>query len=188
MSAIILGGNVTVANDATTGAATPSAAPAGSFAHIPPCAAPGDVGCVVAYSSFGEVPPQNSIFGRVAPNDASKVHVLCTNPAALGGGTGKLQPYLPSKAGGLAGLKDQPAVSTPWVTYPDLFEAECKSQDGANWLQVDDVRKPGDTRPHATDSLGPAWGYHLLDVNIALGNLVTLVRQQSQAWTKEHGR
>ena len=43
-----------------------------------------------------------------------------------------------------------------------------------------------DTRPKATEPLGPAWGYHLLDVNIALGNLVDLVRQQSQAWTAKH--
>ena len=39
---------------------------------------------------------------------------------------------------------------------------------------------PGDTRPRVLPkSLGPAWGLHLVDVNVALGNLVDLVRTQS---------
>jgi hypothetical protein len=34
-----------------------------------------------------------------------------------------------------------------------------------------------------TQTLGPAWGLHLADVSIALGNLVDLVRQQGEAFT-----
>ena len=37
-----------------------------------------------------------------------------------------------------------------------------------------------DPSPDAT------WGVHLVDVNIALGNLVTIVGAQSAAWAAEH--
>ena len=34
-------------------------------------------------------------------------------------------------------------------------------------------------RPALADALGPAWGLHLLDVTLALGDMVEMVRQQS---------
>jgi hypothetical protein len=36
-------------------------------------------------------------------------------------------------------------------------------------------------------SIGPAWGLHLFDVNIALGNLVSLVGTESAAYVPSHG-
>jgi len=47
---------------------------------------------------------------------------------------------------------------------------------------VQDVARPGDKRPLVTDSLGPTWGLHLVDVNIALGNLVTDLQQQAKKY------
>ena len=41
---------------------------------------------------------------------------------------------------------------------------------GATWLQID--ARPGDRRPVVAPTLGPTWGLHLDDVNLALGNLV----------------
>jgi hypothetical protein len=41
---------------------------------------------------------------------------------------------------------------------------------------------PGDRRPTVTASLGPAWGYHLEDVNLALGNLVSDVAVEEGAY------
>lgn len=38
--------------------------------------------------------------------------------------------------------------------------------------QVACVKGPGDSRPVVSDTLGPAWGFHGADVNLALGNLV----------------
>jgi hypothetical protein len=35
-----------------------------------------------------------------------------------------------------------------------------------------------------TAALGPAWGLHQLEVNLALGDLVELVRQQSSRWPR----
>jgi hypothetical protein len=69
------------------------------------------------------------------------------------------------------------------VASPGLYTGHCESADGANWLQVDTIVVPGDQRPLVSQTLGPTWGLHLVDVNIALGNLVDLVRQQGAAFT-----
>jgi hypothetical protein len=38
------------------------------------------------------------------------------------------------------------------------------------------------------DALGPRWGLHLVDVNIALGNLVGLARDEAAAYGKAVSR
>src|SRR4051812_12727856 len=82
VSAILLGGNVTVAAGKNVG---------GSFRHVPACRSKRQTGCVIAFSTFGETPPPDAIFGR--PGGAlsgggptADRDVLCTNPAALHGG------------------------------------------------------------------------------------------------------
>jgi hypothetical protein len=144
----------------------------GSFEHVPACRSFTQTGCVVAYSSFDRMPPADSRFGRIFGNTGMRY--LCVNPAAPGGGVATLQPFFLST----------PAqqLSTPWVTYPGLYRAHCTFSGGASWLQVDPVDVGG--RPVAGDPLGPRWGLHLVDVNIALGNLVELVRRESAAWLR----
>ena len=34
-----------------------------------------------------------------------------------------------------------------------------------------------------TQTLGPRWGLHLVDINIALGNLVAVVGEEADAYT-----
>jgi hypothetical protein len=167
VSALLIGGHVTVAKGSNVG---------GSFLHVPICRTEVRSGCVIAYSSFDTEPPPNSFFGRVADpfgggGDPDKLRIACTNPAALSGGVGALQPYFTTSA------------PTPWVHYPGLYRARCMQKDGANWLQVDTTGVPGDTRPVVGPSpfLGPGWGLHLYDVGLPLGNLVKLVREQRDA-------
>jgi len=187
VSALLLGGNVTVPSGQDVG---------GDFQHVPACRSVAQTGCVVAYSSFGDPPPPDSLFGRVntsiavqsglEPRAAADLQVLCTNPAALAGGSGPLQPYFLTRS-----LSGQPATSaygagttstaTPWVTYPDLYRGECESANGASWLQVTAGAAPQDGRPVVQQVLGPRWGLHLVDVNITLGNLVQLVRDEVRA-------
>lgn len=172
VSAILAGGNVTVASGRDVG---------GDFQHIPACHAANQTACVVAYSSFLQPPPADSLFGRVgqgvsdlAPHRTPTAgqSVLCVDPAAISGGTGALQPYFPTR----------PNAATPWVSYPGLYTASCQQSGGATWLQVNDVGGTADHRPRVTQSLGPTWGLHLVDVNLALGNLVNLVRHQTAAY------
>jgi hypothetical protein len=170
VSAMLMGGNVTVPVGRTVG---------GSFRHIPACRSATETGCVVAYSSFDQPPPANSLFGipgqgvsALSGQTASAgLQVLCVNPAAPAGGSADLEPYFPSTAG-----------AEPWVSYPDLYRAQCMSENGATWLQVTTIVTPGDTRPVETQVLGPTWGLHLVDVNIALGDLVSLAGSESAAY------
>jgi hypothetical protein len=113
------------------------------------------------------------------------MQVLCVNPASPSGGTANLDPYFPSTSTtlGISGTAiGAPHVSTPWLTEPDLYSGQCEYKDGASWLQVSAPVTPGDKRSIVTQSIGPTWGLHLVDVNIALGNLVDLVRQEATAF------
>jgi hypothetical protein len=75
-------------------------------------------------------------------------------------------------------------VGTPWVTFPNFYTATCESQGGATWLQVSSTRSAGDPRPTVTPVLGPDWGFHVDDVNLALGNLVLDVALQEKAFKR----
>ena len=182
-----MGGNVTVPVGQSVG---------GDFKNIPACQSTEQTSCVVAYSSFDAAPPINSLFGRVGTSLSAQsglgttptgnLQVLCTNPASLEGGTGTLSPYFVTKPfPGVTSTFTTPTtahLSTPWVSYPDHYTATCETSGGASWLQVTSVTNPGDHRPVVHQVLGPRWGLHLVDINIALGNLVDLVDDQPKAY------
>src|SRR3954468_2898507 len=68
VSAIIPGANATVAD----------------FKHVPPCAKATQTGCVIAYSTFNETPPDNSRFGRTDTDPVGNTLGLPAGPG-LGG-------------------------------------------------------------------------------------------------------
>jgi len=181
VSIILAGGNVTVPEGRSVGA---------TFDHLPLCRSTSTPGCVIAYSSFPSRPPADSLFGRVGQGvslqsgqTAKKgLQVACVNPADVGGGTADLQPYFPVPPG----TKAASVVTTPWVAFPNLLSARCESRGGATWLQVTDVAKSGDQRPVVTETQGPQWGFHVEDINLALGNLVEDVQLQEAAWSAAH--
>jgi len=49
---------------------------------------------------------------------------------------------------------------------------------------VNVLNQAGDTRPVITQTLGDAWGLHLYDFNIDLGNLVTLVHDEAAVYSR----
>jgi hypothetical protein len=182
VSALLLGGNVTVRKGRSTG---------GDFSHISACASEHQTGCVVAYSSFTAKPPPNSQFGRttsdagvglLAPHNPSPdLRIMCVNPAAPAGGAALLDPYLPSLALRFLPGRRKLKVDTPWVSFPGEYSAQCRSSGNATWLQVTHVGSQ-DRRPPLAESGDAALGLHILDVSIALGNLVRLVRDQAAAY------
>jgi hypothetical protein len=184
VSALLLGGNVTVPRGRTTG---------GDFAHIPACTSSTTTGCVVAYSSFTAKPPPGSQFGRttsdagvrfLAPRRPSpKLRVMCVNPAAPSGGTALLDPYLPSLALNAFPSATPLSVQTPWVAFPGEYIGRCESSGNATWLQVTRTAA-ADGSPVLTRVQQPAIGLHVLDVNIALGNLVRLVGSEANAYRR----
>lgn len=183
VSALLLGGNVTVAKGRTVG---------GDFEHLPLCTSSAQTRCVVAYSTFSSKPPKNSQFGRttsdsgvslLAPHKAApNITIACVNPAAPSGGRALLDPYVPSLFLQFLGTGAAPQVSTPWVSFPGEYTAVCKTSGDATWLQVSHTQGGPDQRPLLAEMSDPTLGLHILDVNIALGNLVDLVREQASAY------
>ena len=78
-----------------------------------------------------------------------------------------------------------PKASTPWVAYPGQYTGQCERANGATWLQLTDVGGPQDKRQQIEEVLGPLWGTHLEDVNVALGNLVGLTAIEAGAYQLE---
>jgi Protein of unknown function (DUF3089) len=176
VSAILLGGNVAVAQGQDSG---------GDFQQIPACRTPDQLGCVIAFSTFNAPVPANAIFGRSGGGQ----QVLCNNPAALGGGSAPLSSVFPTKPfAPFTTIRDQidqigftlPRIGTPWVEIDGAYTGACSDADGANVLQVSPV--PGAPLLHAVPDA--TWGLHLVDANIALGNLTAVVRQQANAFVK----
>ena len=189
VSAILFGGNVTVRRGTGIG---------GDFKHIPACRSAGQIGCVIAFSTFDAPPPPDTLFGvadttsSLKPLHNPRLQVLCTNPAALGGGSGLLDPVAPSVAFapytliglGLSGLHfTQPTPPTVWWSAPGAYSARCETLDHATVLEI----KPRLGAPLPTASPDAAWGLHLLDANIALGNLLKVVQSEAAAFTARRG-
>lgn len=163
----------------------------GSFQSIPLCHSASQTGCLIAFSTFRSTvpPPENSLFGIALSAD---VTVVCTNPAALGGGSGELHSYLSSGGSTIVGagrvgewVAGGPAIETPFVSTPGLLTSECKTNQYATYLEMTVHGNPADPR---VDNIGgditPQWGMHLVDMNVSMGNLIDIVRQESQAWQR----
>ena len=184
ISAVLLGGNVTVASGRTVG---------GDFKNIAGCSKANQFGCVIAFSTFNAPVPPDSKFGRPAsfatPDLPTTGDVLCTNPAALGGGSALLtsvfptQPFAPGTTIGVATLLvGQPTPSgatTPWF-QAQAYTGSCDSSNGAHVLQIAPVAGAPTLHPIPDAT----WGLHLVDANIALGNLVDDVAVEGKAWAK----
>jgi Protein of unknown function (DUF3089) len=187
--AILVGGNLQVPAGKIIGS---------TFTRVPLCTSATQTGCAIAFSSYSSQPPANSVFGRpgqgtsLQSQETAKAgqQVACVNPAALGGGTGDLDPYLLTAS--QIGLKE--SVPTPWVTYPGLYSATCRQGGGATWLQVSSLAGTTHTRPVVTDDIvpgaddtGPAWGFHGYEYSLALGNLLHDVTGEEAAWHSVSG-
>ena len=186
LSAILMGGNVVVKGN--TGID-------GDFKHIPACRSNTQLGCVIAFSTFDQPVPKSSMFGYPAalPGHTlpTNAEVLCTNPASLGGGSGILDSISPSAPFDpqslLAALMKLfgvtfPSPPTVYWASPGAYTARCEDSNGAHVLMV----TARDGAPTPTPSPTPGFGLHLLDANIALGNLIEIVRDESQAFAKAH--
>lgn len=186
ISALLLGTSLPVPKGKDVG---------GAFKQIPVCHSASQTGCVIAYASFRSnvPPPPNSRFGRVREEGMA---AACANPAALGGGSGTLHSYLASGGPGI-GSSAEPrpwvtppqVISTPFVSVPGLLTAQCVSNGNGSYLEITVHGNPAD--PRTDDIVGDVvvggqvqadWGLHLIDVNLAMGNLVDIVRQQSRAY------
>src|SRR5262249_2222940 len=179
ISAMLRGGNVAVPEGGNLG---------GDFQNIPGCRSANQTGCVIAFSTFDGPVPANSLFGRAAAGD-----VLCTNPAALGGGSATLTSVFPSEPfapgtiiGGATlavGVPILTGVTTPWIESRS-YTGACDSNGDADVLQI----SPIDGAPVLHPVPDQTWGLHLVDANIALGNLTKDIALQAAAWSKRNAQ
>jgi hypothetical protein len=187
VSALLLGTSLAVPKGKDVG---------GAFQHMPLCHSAAHTGCVIAYASFRSTvpPPANSRFGRV-PGD--NMQAACVNPAALGGGSGELHSYLSASGRSIVGSAAEPRpwvaaakpIDTPFVSVPGLLTAQCVANDKGSYLEVTVHGNPADPRTDdiagdvmTNGDVNASWGLHLIDVNLAMGNLVDIVRQQGKAY------
>jgi Protein of unknown function (DUF3089) len=189
ISALLLGTSLPVPKGKDVG---------GAFQQMPLCHAANQTGCVITYASFRATapPPANSRFGKVTGDGMISA---CTNPAALGGGSGELHSYLrANSSGGIVSaaeaapgpwVKPEQPITTPFVSVPGMLTAECVANDNGSYLAITVHGDPAG--PRASDITGdvvvngvvlPDWGLHLIDVNLAMGNLLDIVSQQSKSY------
>jgi Protein of unknown function (DUF3089) len=162
----------------------------GPLMTIGPCSSSTQTGCVMDFNAYSQSPPSNPMFG-VYPQpsiDGHAVEDVCTNPANLAGGSGVLismyRTQLPTQevegsvSHGIFG-SSPPTSMTPWIEYDGLYSANCVTRNGAHVLKV--VTDPGAPTLHPNPD--SSWGLHLDDPNLAMGNLVNLVRTQAEVYT-----
>ena len=187
ISAILLGTNVPVPKGKDVG---------GAFQNIPLCRSAEQTGCVISFASFRSTipPPANTLFGRVTGDGLESA---CTNPAALAGGSGPLHAYLTGVGSLIASGAPQKhqwvtggaPIDTPFVSVPGLLTAKCATNENGHFLEVTINGNPADPRaddiPGDLGAMGKVqanWGLHLIDVNVAMGNLVDIVGKQAKAY------
>ena len=188
VSALLLGGNVLVRKGQKVG---------GDFVNLPACTLSDQIGCVLAWSAFGDPPPDNTRFGRSPSADTTGAglpwgtdyEVLCTNPMSLAANEQRpmtsllrTEPF-PGTIGAALTIMyggPPPTAPTPWLQPGDRYSARCEPSNGANVLMVSPIGNARKLNPSPT----PDWGLHLGDANLPLGELVDVVGRQSAAYRK----
>lgn len=188
VSALLLGGNVLTRKGSDRG---------GDFQRIPVCTRDGQAGCVIAYSTFNDVPPAGSAFGR-APSGEDRIsglpggdqyEVACTNPASLGrNARTPLETLVPTRQYplGLIALDlvalylggRTPAAPTPWIQPAERYSGRCERSGGAHVLMVQSIG----SAPRLNPAPEPGWGLHIVDVNLPMGDLVRDVAAQARTY------
>jgi hypothetical protein len=197
VSAIIPGFNTIVPEGRDVG---------GTFRSTPLCRRSGQTGCVVTWVSFRaeSPPPAQAMFGRAdfnsfGPAAPAGMTVACTNPATLGRGPAPLDSYFPAAVPVREGAapvtwSSEGEAPTPWLRAEGLVSGECVNDGPLGYLTIrvnadpSDVRTdriPGDV--YLLGSIAPGWGLHIIDMQVAQGDLIRLVRTQSAAFRGERG-
>jgi len=173
-----------------TAVGVPPGGDSGGDLRTPLCRRPGQYGCVVTYAGFreGAAPPANSRFGRAA---ARGLAAGCTDPVMLAG-RGPTADAVFAAAGSATppgGWARGATVAAPFVRVPGLLSVRCASERGFDWLAVRVNADPADARADtvggevtAGGRVAPEWGLHVIDMSVAMGDLVALAGAQARAW------
>lgn len=200
VSAVLLGGAVKVPVGGLAGGGDD---PGSTFQQLPLCRrGPGatvPVGCVVAYSSYMQANGSAPGSGTLAWSNDPGHQIACVNPAALldrqaPGAMTMLNAYMPTRSlvqGNVLNPNGHLALellgytlttfSTGFAHYPAQLTGQCRydEETGGNssWLQID-----GGTDILPASASSSPLGLHVVDYNLALGDLTNLLAAQSAAW------
>lgn len=149
----------------------------GLFKTTPLCRAPGQVGCVVVFSSYAS---EDNSDHRVFGADPGQGQVAaCINPGAPGGGSAKLTAYFPKP-------KTAPEADPPFVEGVDAYSGECVRDAQGSVLRIKvepGVLADADRTALATIPLRHnGWGLHAMDMTINQGALLDLVDAETRTW------
>ncbi|MGK2932644.1 MAG: DUF3089 domain-containing protein [Solirubrobacterales bacterium] len=158
----------------------------GIYANVPACSEVGEYGCITAFSTYNDVPGPTAPYGRFgyfpykeARPDPARFEVICTNPALLDGGNGNALPL--ANTDYISSTPPASESAKPWIGEPDYYKLACQRQDGAHWLNLSKLDAPGDSRPDLGALIvGSSSNYHVPEVNLTEGNLLEIVRLQSE--------
>jgi len=187
ISAILMGSRLAVPAGGVVG---------GDFKSIPLCQSPGQTQCAIPYASFraNVPPPANTRFGKVP---GAGMVAGCVNPASLAGGSGELHAYLATRGSFLGSIVSRPwakgkTIDTPFVSVPGMLTAECMSTSDGSYLAI---TVHGDANSPRVDDIGgdvvldgkvqPDWGLHLIDANLAMGNLIDIVSAETKSYLSD---
>jgi hypothetical protein len=182
LSALLIGFNVEVPEGKLVG---------GTFKQTPLCTRVGETGCVITYVSYRATnpPPPAALFGRATRPGMT---VACTNPARFRKATTPLDSYWYAGPGSTAtpiAWSASGAPPTPFLRTEGLVSAACVNRGPVGYLAITVNADPSDQR---TDRIPgdvtianipqPGWGLHLVDMNLAQGDLIALVEAQAEAF------
>jgi hypothetical protein len=174
----------------------------GDFKAIPLCRAVGQAGCAINFSSFRADSPPPADAKLFGASGGPGLEAACTNPAALAGGDAPLHAYLGEGAEMVTASGEQQGpwtnppekIGEPFVEVPGLLSAECRSEANHNFLAITIHPTPSGKRTNVIvgdviidGKKLPDWGLHRIDMNLAMGNLVDVVRAQAKTYLAKKG-
>jgi hypothetical protein len=182
VAAHVIGWPIPVADPDVAGAAAPP------LQMLPLCRRANDTGCLVAYVTFAASRPP-APGNRFAGTSTPGLMTACVNPAAVLD-TPMLAPILPTRprAAGSSDVGGQVTLAPPGVTTASyrlsgMVKGACaRGEGGTSYLAVSSSAPQVQAGLERIDAALPGWGLHLVDMNIAMGNLVGLARRQGEAF------
>jgi hypothetical protein len=172
--AIPLGGVVDVPEGRVAG---------GTFAHLPLCTSADELGCVVAFRTYDANRPAHSWDG---PPPAGR-RTACVNPADVAGNDRRLlsAAVLPTHSKFRPNMPAIEGAKTPFVLVRNFYAARCvDGKDGFRYLAVEAAPTAGDKRSNPINFDEVIWrsplGLHLLDFQLAQGELVEMVKHKAK--------
>jgi hypothetical protein len=175
VSALLLGSAVSVPDGEDVG---------GDFQEVPVCASADDTGCVISFASFRSDSDPGAAESRFGRSQEEGQRAVCVDPTALlGDEGGPASAVVPTQVSLLGGAVDADRYDTPFVSYPDAVRTSCVRAGDHDYLAVEaaDPDDPRDLEPFLTETLGPDWGLHLIDANVAQDDLIEIVERQAAA-------